>query len=309
MEKKAKIYLAGYTGLVGSAILRKLKAGGFKNIITASRKQLDLTSQARVNKFFKMEKPEYVILAAAKVGGIYANISYPAQFIYENLAIQTNVIHSSYLYGVRKLLFFGSACTYPRDCPQPMKERYLLSGYLEPTNEPYAVAKIAGIIMCKAYSRQYGKNFVCAIPTNTYGPTDSFDLKDAHVIPALIKKFHEAKVNGNRSVTVWGSGSPVRDFLYVDDLADAALFLLHNYNDANIINIGSGKGISIKKLVYIIRDVVGYSGKTIFDSSKPDGVLMKVLDISKIKNLGWQPKTSLADGIIKTYDWYIKHLR
>ena len=309
MEKKAKIYLAGHTGLVGSAILRKLRANGFTNIITVTHRQLDLTNQLRVENFFRKNQPEYVILSAAKVGGIYANTVYPAQFIYENIAIQTNVIHSSYLYGVRKLLFFGSACTYPRDCPQPMKERYLLSGYLEPTNEPYAVAKIAGIIMCKAYNRQYGKNFVCAIPTNTYGPTDSFDLKDAHVIPALIKKFHEAKVNGNRPVTVWGSGSPVRDFLYVDDLADVAFFLLHNYNDANIINIGSGKGISIKKLVYIIRDVVGYSGKTIFDSSKPDGVLMKVLDISKIKNLGWQPKTSLTDGIIKTYDWYIKHLR
>lgn len=308
MEKKAKIYLAGHTGLVGSAILRKLKAGGFKNIITIGRQQLDLTNQAQVNKFFKMKKPEYVILAAAKVGGIHANISYPAQFIYENLSIQANVIHSSYLYGVRKLLFFSSTCAYPRACAQPMKEGHLLCGYLEPTNGPYAVAKIAGIMMCQSYNRQYGDNFICAIAANTYGPGDHFYPRDSHVIPALIRKFHEAKIKNYPAVTIWGSGRPKREFLYVDDLADASLFLMLNYQDRKVINVGTGQEISIKELTHIIKDIIGYKGKIIFDVSKPDGAPRRLLDVSRLKSLGWQAKTPLATGIKSTYDWYIKNI-
>lgn len=308
MEKGAKIYIAGHSGLVGLAIFHKLKKEGCAHIVTKTHQEFDLLRQLDVENLFRAQRPQYVILAAAKVGGIQANISYPAQFIYENLAVQTNIIHASYQYEVKKLLFFGSACTYPRDCPQPMKEEYLLSGYLEPTNEPYAVAKIAGIKMCEAYNRQYGTNFICAIPTNVYGPNDDFDPNNSHVIPALIRKFHVAKIKSNATVTVWGSGSPRREFIYVDDLAEACIFLMENYNNSKIINIGVGEDVSIKELTYIIKEVIGYDGEIIFDASKPDGVSQKLLDISKLKNFGWQAKTSLMEGIRKTYEWYVKHL-
>jgi GDP-L-fucose synthase len=304
MEKDAKIYVAGHRGLVGSAIVRKLKEQGYKNIITKSRQELDLTQQGKVFEFFQKEKPQYVILAAAKVGGIHANSTYPAQFIYENLAIQTNVIHAAYLYGTEKLLFFGSACSYPRECPQPMKEEYLLSGALEPTNEPYAVAKIAGIKMCEAYNRQYGTNFICAVPTNVYGPNDNFDPENSHVIPALIRKFHESKTKRQKDVKIWGSGTPLREFLYVDDLADACLFLMHQYNESGIINVGTGKSMSIKELASIIKEVTGYDGGIVFETSKPDGAPKKELDVSRLKSMGWQAKTPLAEGISKTYEWY-----
>lgn len=307
MEKDSKIYIAGHTGLVGSAVFHKLEREGYKNIVKKTHQELDLTHQIEVEVFFKTEKPQYVILAAAKVGGIHANSTYPAQFIYENLTIQTNVIHSAYLYGVEKLLFFGSACSYPRDCPQPMKEEYLLSGCLEPTNEPYAVAKIAGIKMCQAYNKQYGTSFICTTPTNVYGPNDNFDLDNSHVIPALFRKFHEAKVKKHSAVTIWGTGSPIREFIYADDLAEACLFLMKNYNSSEIINVGSGEEISIKNLAYFIKDIIGYYGEITFDTSKPDGAPRKVLDGSKLKNLGWEAKTSLKEGISKTYHWYLKH--
>jgi GDP-L-fucose synthase len=305
--KEDKIYIAGHTGLIGSAILRKLKQEGYSNIILRTHTELDLTSQSDVEFFFQKEQPQYVILAAGKVGGIRANITYPAQFIYENLVIQTNIIHSSYRSGVKKLLFLGSACSYPRDCPQPMKEEYLLSGYLEPTNEPYAIAKIAGMKMCQAYNWQYGTNFICAVSANVYGPNDNFDPHDSHVIPALIRKFHQAKMKGDTSVIVWGTGTPCREFICADDLADACIFLMHNYNKSEIINIGSGEAVSINELTRIIKEVVGYSGEIVFDTSKPDGVPRKVLDISKLRSLGWYPKINLREGIRKTYEWYLEH--
>lgn len=308
MEKDAKIYIAGHKGLIGSAIYHSLKKDGYINIFTKEHQQLDLIRQQEVEIFFKTESPRYVILVAAKVGGIQANISYPAQFIFENIAIQNNVIHAAYLYGVKKLLFFGSACSYPRDCPQPMKEEYLLSGYLEPTNELYAVAKIAGIKMCQAYNRQYGTNFICAVPTNTYGPNDNFDTNDSHVIPALMKKFHDAKIKRQTAVTIWGTGTPCREFIYVDDVADACLFLMYHYNQSEIINISTSEGVSIKELTYIIKDTVGFNGEIIFDTSKPDGSPCKLLDATKLKNLGWQARTPLRDGIRDTYKWYINHL-
>lgn len=307
MRRDAKIYVAGHSGLVGKAIIPKLKAEGFGNVITRTHRELDLAQQEQVQKFFEAEKPQYVILAAAKVGGIQANISYPADFIYENLAIQTNVIHSSYRFGVKKLLFFGSACVYPRECPQPMKEEYLLSGYLEPTNEPYAVAKIAGIEMCQAYNRQYGTNFICAIPTTIYGPNDSFDLDGSHVIPALMRKFQEAKTKKYATVEVWGTGNPRREFIYVDDVADASLFLLDSYNGLEIVNLGLGGDVSVKELAYLIKEVVGYNGSVVFDASKPDGMPRKVLDVSRLRSLGWQAKVSLHEGLLKTYAWYLKH--
>lgn len=306
MIKNSKIYIAGHTGLVGSACLRRLEKEGYENIVKKTHQELDLTHQVEVEDFFKTEKPQYVILAAAKVGGIQANVNYPAQFIYENIAIQNNVIHFAYLYGVEKLLFFGSACSYPRECPQPMKEEYLLSGYLEPTNEPYAVAKIAGMKMCEAYNKQYKTNYVCAIPTNVYGPNDNFDTNNSHVIPAFIIKFHTAKIKEQKSVILWGTGNPAREFVYVDDLAEACLFLMRNYNSSEIINVGSGEEISIKNLAYLIKDVIGYHGEITFDTSKPDGAPRKVLDGSKLKNIGWEAKTSLQEGIRKTYQWYLK---
>lgn len=308
MDRGVKIYVAGHTGLVGAAVVRRLKDEGYKNLLVRTRQELDLTRQNEVERFFKEERPEYVILSAARVGGIQANISSPAQFIYENLSIQSNVIHSAYLYGAKKLLFFCSACSYPRECAQPMKEKYLLSGYLEPTNEPYAIAKIAGIEMCGAYDRQYGTNFICAVPANIYGPNDNFDPDGSHVIPALIRKFHEAGITGEDAVTIWGTGSPEREFLYVDDVADAALFLMEHYNDSEIINAGTGKAVSIKELAHIIKEKTDYRGGVVFDASKPDGMPKKVLDISKITALGWHAKTSLKEGIGKTYKWYINQL-
>lgn len=307
MEQNSKIYVAGHRGLVGSAIFNCLNVGRYKNVIYRTKSELDLCCQEAVYKFFQSERPEFVFLSAAKVGGIHANMTYPAQFIYENLAIQTNVIHAAFLYGVKKLLFLGSACSYPRECPQPMKEEYLLSGYLEPTNEPYAVAKIAGIKMSQAYNRQYGTNFICAIPTNTYGPNDNFSTEDSHVIPALLKKFYEAKIKREKLVTIWGTGKPMREFIYVDDLADACVYLMQHYNGANIINIGVGEEISIKQLASLIQKVVDYDGDIVFDTSKPDGIPRKSLDISKLNKLGWQTKISLKDGLGKTYNWYTEY--
>lgn len=299
--------MAGHTGLVGTAVYKKLLEKGYSNIITRTHAELDLTRQSDVEHFFEREKPDYVILTAAKVGGIHANSTYPAQFIYENLAIQTNVIHAAFLSGVGKLLFPGSACSYPRECPQPMKEEYLLTGPLEPTNEPYAVAKIAGMTLCRAYNRQYGTHFICAVPTNAYGPNDNFDPEDSHVIPALLKKFHEARVTGAEEATIWGTGAPLREFIHSDDLADAFLFLLKHYEGSDIINIGTEKETTIKELATIIKDIVGFKGRLHFDSSKPDGAPRKSLDKTKLFGLGWRPEISLAEGIDMTYRWFLKH--
>jgi GDP-L-fucose synthase len=307
MNERSRIYLAGHTGLVGTAVHKKLLEKGYSNLITRSHGELDLTRQSDVETFFQKEKPEYVILAAARVGGIHANSAYPAQFIFENLAIQTNVIHAAYISGVRKLLFPGSACSYPRDCPQPMKEEYLLTGPLEPTNEPYAVAKIAGITLCRAYNRQYGTRFISAVPTNAYGPHDNFDPEDSHVIPALLKKFHDAKAAGDREVTIWGTGAPLREFIHADDLADAFLFLMKNYDGSDIVNIGTGQEISIKDLASTIRKIVGFRGGIRFDDSKPDGAPRKTLDKAKLFGLGWRPETSLAEGLERTYRWFLEH--
>jgi len=304
MNKASKIYVAGHRGLVGSAILRELQERGYKSIIKRTSKELDLRNQPSVKKFFEKERPEYVFLAAAKVGGIMANNTYPAEFIYDNLMIQTNIIHFSFEYKVKKLLFLGSSCIYPRDCPQPMKEEYLLSGYPEKTNEPYAIAKIAGIKMCQSYYRQYGANFISVMPTNLYGPNDNFDLETGHAMPALIKKFYEAKINNNPSVEIWGTGKPGREFLYIDDLADACIFLMENYNSPEIINIGVGKDISIKELSELIKNITGYNGEIKFDTRRPDGTPRKLLDVSKINKLGWKAKTSLEEGIRKTILWY-----
>jgi GDP-L-fucose synthase len=328
MSKNSRIYVAGHSGLVGSAISRRLHADGYTNLITRSHKDLDLTRQAEVETFFERERPEYVFLAAAKVGGIHANSTYPADFIYRNLMIQSNVIHASYRAGVQKLIFLGSSCIYPRDCPQPMKEEYLLSGKLEPTNEPYAIAKIAGIKMCQAYNKQYGTRFISVMPTNLYGPGDNFDLENSHVLPALIRKFHEGKikmleVGGGRletsseakrssnleppCVTVWGTGKPLREFLHVDDLADACVFLMENYDGSEIINIGVGKEISIRELAEMIREIVGYGGEIRFDPSKPDGTPRKLLDVSRLRALGWESRIPLRDGIQNSYEWFLKN--
>jgi len=304
VKKDTKIYIAGHRGLVGSALVDKLTEQGYTNLIARTHAELDLTRQTDVEDFFKQERPEYVFLAAAKVGGILANNTYPAEFIYSNVMVQSNVIHSAYLFGVKKLLFLGSSCIYPRNCPQPMKEEYLLSGYLEPTNEPYAVAKIAGIKMCQSYNRQYGTNYLSVMPTNLYGPNDNFDLQNAHALPALIRKFHEAKVTMQRDVMVWGTGSPQREFLYVDDLADACIFLMNNYDSSEIINIGVGKDISIRELAMLIQKIAGFEGDLVFDKSKPDGTPRKLLDLSKLSALGWKAKTSLEEGIKKTYEWF-----
>ena len=304
MEINSKIYVAGHRGLVGSAIVRALESKGFKNIITKTHAELDLVDQAAVRKFFEMEKPEYVFLSAAKVGGIYANDTYPADFVYVNLQIQNNVIHSSYLNGVRKLCFLGSSCIYPKFAPQPMKEEYLLDGKLEPTNEPYAIAKIAGIKMCQSYNRQYGTNYISVMPTNLYGPNDNFDLQNSHVLPALIRKFVEAKRDKAPSVTVWGTGKPRREFLYVDDMADACLFLMEKYNDREIVNIGTGEDVTIEELAEVISGEVGYGGKIEYDSAKPDGTPRKLLDVHKINSMGWKHKTDLGLGIRETLKWY-----
>ena len=316
MNKNSKIYIAGHTGLVGSALLRKLRAENYSNLITRSHAELDLTRQSEVEAFFQAEVPEYVFLSAAMVGGILANNTYPADFIYSNLIIQTNVIHEAWKSGVKRLLFLGSSCIYPKECPQPMKEEYLLTGPLEVTNEPYAMAKIAGVKMCQSYNRQYDTKFIAVMPTNLYGPNDNFDLETSHALPAMIRKFHEAKTV-NRSVEIWGTGRPRREFLHVDDLADACFFvmnleekvynLLLTAHDSPIINIGYGKDISIKELSLLIKGIINFKGEIVFDLTKPDGTHQKLLDISRMTNLGWKPKISLKNGISLTYDWCLKN--
>lgn len=308
MEKNSKIYVAGHRGLVGSAIVRKLREKGYQNLVYRTRKELDLRDKNQVDEFFEREKPEYVFLAAAKVGGIVANNEYPADFIRDNLMIQTNVIDAAYRNGVKKLLFLGSTCIYPKFAPQPLKEEYLLTGELEPTNEPYAIAKIAGIKMCQSYNRQYGTKYISVMPTNLYGPNDNFDLHTSHVLPALIRKFHEAKVNNAPYVEVWGTGTPRREFLYSDDLADACVFLMNNYDGNEIINIGVGKDISIKELAEKIKNVVGYQGEIKFDTSKPDGTPRKLVDVSRINALGWKASISLDEGLQKVYQWFLENV-
>lgn len=307
MNNSARIYLAGHRGLVGGALLRRLQADGYEQLLTRTHAELDLTDQQAVNAFFAAERPEYVILAAAKVGGIHANSTYPADFIRDNLLMQTHVIDAAYRNGCRKLLFLGSSCIYPKNAPQPMPEDCLLTSPLEPTNEWYAIAKIAGLKMCQAYRRQYGFNAISLMPTNLYGPGDNFHLDNAHVLPALIHKFHRAKEHGDDTVTLWGTGTPRREFLHVDDLADAALFLLREYDDERIINVGVGEDLSITELAGLVRDTVGYSGQIEFDSSKPDGTPRKLLDVSRLKNLGWTPKIDLREGIADTYRWFLAH--
>ncbi len=306
MEKSAKIYIAGMYGMVGSAIARTLRAQGYENLVGHSSKELDLTSQQAVFDFFKAEKPDYVFLAAAKVGGIYANNTYPADFIYSNICIQTNIIHSSYIFRVRKLLFLGSSCIYPKFADQPMKEECLLTGELEPTNEPYALAKIAGIKMCQAYNRQYHTHFISCMPTNLYGPNDNYDIMNAHVLPALIRKVHEAKTNKQASFTVWGTGTPRREFLYVDDLADACVFLMKEYLQNETINVGSGQEVTIRELAETLKDAVGFKGELVFDASKPDGTPRKLLDVSRLHALGWKTKVSLKEGISRSYEDFLK---
>ncbi len=305
MNKKSKIYIAGHRGMVGSAIHRKLLGMGFTNIITRTSSELDLRVQEPVNEFFEMERPDYVFLAAAKVGGIWANQSFPADFIYQNIVVQCNVIHSAYATGVKKLLFLGSSCIYPKLAPQPMKEEYLLTGLLEQTNEPYAIAKIAGIKMCDAYRAQYGCNFISVMPTNLYGPNDNYDLQNAHVLPTLIRKFHEAKQNGDPAVTIWGTGTPMREFLHADDLADACCFLMENYNQDGLVNIGTGEDVTITQLALLIKEVVGYEGDLIYDASKPDGTPRKLMDVSKLTNLGWKYSIELKDGLKQVYADYL----
>jgi GDP-L-fucose synthase len=305
MEKSSKIYIAGHRGMVGSSIVRLLKKEGFTNLIFKTSSELDLISQSAVDDFFKEEKPEYVFLAAAKVGGIHANNIYRGEFLYNNLMIQNNVIHSAHKHGVKKLLFLGSSCIYPKFAAQPIQEDSLLTGTLEPTNEPYAIAKIAGIKMCDNYRDQYGDNFISAMPTNLYGPNDNYDLNNSHVLPALIRKFHEAQKNNLPSVEIWGTGSPLREFLYVDDLAEACLFLMNSYSEEGWLNIGTGKDIAIKDLALLIKEVVGFEGDLTFDTSKPDGTPKKQLDVSKLEGLGWKAKTSLKEGIEKTYQSFL----
>ncbi|TSC54554.1 MAG: GDP-L-fucose synthase [Parcubacteria group bacterium LiPW_30] len=309
MKKTSKIYVAGHNGLVGSAIVRLLNKKGYKNLVLKTRKELDLMNQKKVTEFFKKEKPEYVFLAAAKVGGIVANQNMPADFIHDNLSVQNNVIHEAYKARVKKLLFLGSSCIYPKLAPQPIKEEYLMTGPLEPTNRNYALAKIAGIFMCQAYNKQYGTNFISVMPTNLYGPNDNFDPINSHVLPALIRRFHEAKESNSEEITMWGTGSPKREFLHVDDLADACLFLMQNYDESGIINIGTGVDLSIKSLTEKAKKIIGYSGKIVWDKSKPDGTPRKLLDVSKLHKLGWKHKVDLDDGIKKTYEWYKDSLK
>lgn len=307
MRPDSKIYVAGHRGLVGSALVRALQAQGFTNLVLCTHTELDLCDQLAVNAFFAEEKPEYVFLAAAKVGGIHANDTYPAEFIRDNLLIQTNVIDAAYRNGCKKLLFLGSSCIYPRDCPQPIKEEYLLTGPLEPTNEWYAIAKIADIKMCQAYRKQYGFDAISAMPTNLYGPGDNFHPENSHVLPALIRRFHEAKVAGASEVIIWGTGAPRREFLYVDDLADALVFLMQKYSDAGHINVGCGEDLTIMELAQLVAKTVDYQGKIQTDSSKPDGTPQKLLDVSKINVLNWRAKTSLKDGLANAYGWFMKH--
>jgi GDP-L-fucose synthase len=304
VNKTDKIYVAGHAGLVGSAITRRLKKDGYTNLLLKTRDELDLTNFKAVQEFFESEKPDYVILAAAKVGGIVANNEYGADFIYENLAIQNNVIKNAAETKVKKLLFLGSSCIYPKLAPQPIKEESLLTGPLEETNKPYAIAKIAGIVMCQAFNKQYGTHFISVMPTNLYGENDNFDLKTSHVLPALMRKIHEAKVNGSPTVSIWGSGKPRRELLYVDDLAQAVVFLMNNYDKDEFLNIGTGEDVTIKELAELIAEVVGFTGEFVFDASKPDGTPRKLLDVSRINAAGWTAKTSLKDGIEKTYNWF-----
>ena len=305
MEIDSKIYVAGHNGLVGSALLRQLQKDGYTNIITRSSKELDLRNQSDVERFFSEEKPDYVILAAAKVGGIVANMTYTADFIYDNLMISANVIHAAYKHQVKKLAFLGSSCIYPRECQQPILEEYLLNGYLEKTNKPYAIAKIAGIELCESYNKQYGTKFISCMPTNLYGINDNFDLQNSHVLPALLSKFVDAKKNNLPSVTVWGTGKALREFLFVDDLASAVVFLMNNYEGNEHLNIGTGIDISIADLANLIKKVVGYQGEIVFDTTKPDGTPRKLLNVDKINSLGWKAETSLEDGLNKTLDWYL----
>jgi len=315
MEKNEKIYIAGHRGLVGSAILRRLRAQGHENILTADREELDLTEQAQVRRFFEREKPDYVILAAAKVGGIHANNTYPAEFIYQNLMIEANIIEATWRSGVKRLLFLGSSCIYPREAEQPMREEALLTGPLEPTNEPYALAKISGIKLCESYNRQYGTDFRSVMPTNLYGPGDNFHPQNSHVIPALMRRFHEAKVRGDERVTVWGTGNPMREFLHVDDMAEASLFVLeldvetyqkNTHPMLSHINIGTGKDCTIRELAETMKRVVGFEGELVFDASKPDGAPRKLLDVSRLEKMGWRYRIELADGLVSTYDWAVR---
>lgn len=302
MEKDSKIYVAGSSGMVGSAIVRKLKAQGYTNLLLMSSSKVDLRNQQQVEDFFSAEKPGYVFMAAAKVGGILANNTYRAEFLYDNLMIESNVIHQSYVHGVKKLLFLGSSCIYPKQAPQPLKEEYLLSGYLESTNEPYAIAKIAGIKLCENYRHQYGCDFISAMPTNLYGPNDNYDLNTSHVIPALIRKFYEAKMNNNPVVEVWGTGAPRREFLHVDDLADACVFLMKKYSDAQFVNIGAGEDLTIKELAQVIQSITGYEGKIVFDTTKPEGTPRKLMDVSKLTGLGWTYRIKLRDGLKEVFE-------
>jgi GDP-L-fucose synthase len=313
MQRNSKIYVAGHRGLVGSAIVRRLLAGGYspQSLVFRTHQELDLTDQRAVNGFFEKEKPEYVFLAAAKVGGIHANNTYRADFIYQNLMIESNIIHASYRHGVKKLMFLGSSCIYPKHAPQPMKEEHLLTGLLEPTNEPYAIAKIAGIKLCDAYNRQHGTNFMSVMPTNLYGLGDNYDLQNSHVLPALIRKMHEAKVHGTREVMVWGSGAPKREFLYSEDLADACVFLMEKFNASGVgefVNIGTGREITIRELAELVAEVVGFHGQLVFDASKPDGTPRKLLDVSRLQQLGWQPKTGFREGIALAYADFLKNV-
>jgi GDP-L-fucose synthase len=306
MNKDSKIFVAGHNGMVGSAIVRKLKELGYTKIVTKSRKELDLTNQFQVNHFFHFERPEYVFLAAAKVGGIKANDDFRADFIYENIMIQSNIIKASHSNGVKKLLFLGSTCIYPKHCPQPIKEEYLLTGLLESTNDAYAIAKISGVKMCQSFNKQYGTNYISVMPTNLYGPNDNYDLNNSHVLPAMIRKFHEAKVEAKDIVEIWGTGTPMREFLYVDDLADACVYLMNNYNSSEIVNIGTGEDLTIKDLAHLVKEVVGFNGDIYFNTDKPDGTPKKLSDVSRLKEIGWTYKTSLKEGIQKTYTDYVK---
>ncbi|TAL46510.1 MAG: GDP-L-fucose synthase [Chitinophagaceae bacterium] len=302
MDKQSKIYIAGHRGMVGSAITRRLQKEGYNNFVFRTSDELDLRNQQAVTDFFILEKPDYVFLAAAKVGGILANNTYRAEFLYDNLAIQNNVIHNAWLNGVKKLLFLGSSCIYPKLAPQPLKEEYLLTGLLEPTNEAYAIAKIAGIKLCDAYRNQYGCNFISVMPTNLYGPNDNYDLENAHALPALLRKFHEAKVNNKQEVVVWGTGTPRREFLHADDMADACVFLMKNYNEPGFVNIGWGEDLSITELAEMIKEITDYKGKIVFDNSKPDGTPRKLLDVSKLSQMGWKASINLHEGIRKVYE-------
>ncbi len=308
LHREDAIFVAGHRGLVGSAVVRKLLERGYENLLLRTRSELDLTDQTAVRAFFESERPDHVVLAAAKVGGILANSTFPADFIYQNLAIEVNIIHEAWRAGVKKLLFLGSSCIYPKLAPQPLKEEYLLTSSLEPTNEAYAIAKIAGLKMCECYNRQYGARFISVMPTNLYGPGDNFDLNTSHVLPAMIRKFHEAKTRGEESVTLWGTGTPRREFLHVDDLADACVFLLERYEEAGFLNIGVGEDVTIRELAELVRRIVGFGGTVLWDSTKPDGTPRKLLDVSKLKALGWSASTSLEAGIVNTYGWYLEHV-